>query len=67
MKKIFIIVLGSLFFFVNVNAETFLSAIKKAYKNNSELNAERENIIISEQEFENFSKLISSIDYFRGN
>ena len=50
MKKIFIIILSSLFFFINVNAETFSSAIKKAYENNSELNAERENIIVSEQD-----------------
>ena len=28
----------------------FLSALKKAYENNSELNAERENIIVSEQD-----------------
>ncbi len=50
MKKIFIIILGGLFFFANVNAETFSSAIKKTYENNSELNAERENIIVSEQD-----------------
>ena len=50
MKKIFIIILGGLFFFANVNAETFSSAIKKAYENNSELNAERQNIIVSEQD-----------------
>tara|TARA_Y100001935_G_C17279438_1_gene496616 strand:- start:209 stop:1507 length:1299 start_codon:yes stop_codon:yes gene_type:complete len=31
-------------------AETFTSALKKAYKNNSELNAERESINISKQE-----------------
>ena len=37
-------------FFSKVNAETFSSALKKAYENNSELNAERENINISEQE-----------------
>ena len=34
----------------NVNAETFVSALKKAYNNNSELNAERQSINISEQE-----------------
>ena len=32
------------------SAETFSEALKKAYKNNSELNAERESINISEQE-----------------
>ena len=50
MKKFFFTVLSSIFLFSNVNAETFSAALKKAYKNNSELNAERENIIISEQE-----------------
>ena len=50
MKKFFIIILSILFLFSNVNAETFTAALKKAYKNNSELNAERENINISEQE-----------------
>ena len=34
----------------NLNAESFTSALSKAFKNNSELNAERENIIISKQE-----------------
>ena len=42
------------------NAETFTAALKKAYKNNSELNAERENINISEQELK-----ISKGSYFQ--
>ena len=50
MKKFLIIILSILFLFTNVNAETFTAALKKAYENNSELNAERENISISEQE-----------------
>ena len=50
MKKFLIIIFGILFLFTNVNAETFTAALKKAYENNSELNAERENISISEQE-----------------
>ena len=50
MKKFLIIIFGILFLFTNVNAETFTAALKKAYENNSELNAERENINISEQE-----------------
>ena len=50
MKKFFFIILSSIFLISNVCAETFSAALKKAYKNNSELNAERENIIISEQE-----------------
>tara|TARA_B100000965_G_C19571262_1_gene749229 strand:- start:76 stop:1371 length:1296 start_codon:yes stop_codon:yes gene_type:complete len=50
MKKIISIFLGSFFLFSEVNAETFSSALSKAYKNNSELNAERENINVSEQD-----------------
>ena len=38
------------FLISGLNAETFTTALSKAYKNNSELNAERENISISEQE-----------------
>ena len=53
--KIFYLTLFSLLFLVNVNAETFTSALKKAYENNSELNAERESLNISEQEY-NISK-----------
>ena len=50
MKKFLLIVISSLLVTVNLNAESFSIALSKAYKNNSELNAERENIIISEQE-----------------
>ena len=50
MKKILIILFGSFLISSNVNAETFSSALSKAFKNNSELNAERENIDVSEQE-----------------
>ena len=50
MKKILIIFFGSFLISSNVNAETFSSALSKAFKNNSELNAERENINVSEQE-----------------
>ncbi len=50
MKKILLILISSLLVTANVNAESFSNALSKAYKNNSELNAERENIIISEQE-----------------
>ena len=50
MKKIILIFLGTFFLFSEVNAETFSSALSKAYKNNSELNAERENINVSEQD-----------------
>ena len=50
MKKILIIISFSLFIFTNTNAETFSEALKKAYDNNPELNAERESLNISEQE-----------------
>ena len=50
MKIIFLTIISILFLFTNAYAETFTSALKKAYNNNSELNAERENISISEQE-----------------
>ena len=50
MKKILTLIVTLLFFCVNVYAESFTSALKKAYKNNSELNAERENINVSEEE-----------------
>ena len=59
MKKFLIIVLSNLFIISNLSAETFTAALKKAYKNNSELNAERENISISEQELK-----ISMSSYF---
>ena len=50
MKKFLLSILVLLFLITGVNAETFTIASSKAYKNNSELNAERENINISEQE-----------------
>ena len=50
MKKILIITFSCLFLFTNVNAETFTTALKKAFNNNPELNAERETLNISKQE-----------------
>jgi len=55
MKKLFIITLSYLFFLSNLSAETFTAALKKAYTNNPELNAEREILNISKQEL-NISK-----------
>ena len=55
MKNYFIIILTYLFFFSGASAETFSTALKKAYTNNPELNAERESLNISEQEL-NISK-----------
>ena len=50
MKNFLIIIIGSLLVVTNSNAESFSTALSKAFKNNSELNAERENINISEQD-----------------
>ena len=51
MKKILLIIFGTFLVISNSNAESFNVALSKAFKNNSELNAERENINISEQEY----------------
>ena len=51
MKRFFLIFISSsLLLFTNGYAETFSAALKKAYNNNPELNAERESLNISEQE-----------------
>ena len=50
MKKFFIIIFSYLILTTATNAETFTAALKKAYNNNPELNAERESLNISEQE-----------------
>ena len=50
MKKFIILTLSYLFLLSSVSAETFTTALKKAYNNNPELNAERESLNISEQD-----------------
>ena len=50
MKKFLVIILSYLLFFNSVNDENFTIALKKAFNNNPELNAERESLNISEQE-----------------
>jgi len=50
MKKIFLIVLFSAFFYQQVFAITLSEALLQTYKNNTELNAERENINISKED-----------------
>ena len=55
MKNYFVIILTYSLFLSGVSAETFTTALKKAYTNNPELNAERESLNISEQEL-NISK-----------
>tara|TARA_A100001035_G_scaffold243720_1_gene210920 strand:+ start:262 stop:1557 length:1296 start_codon:yes stop_codon:yes gene_type:complete len=50
MKNFLVIILCSVFLQMNVSAETFSEALKKAYKNNPELNAERESLNISKED-----------------
>ena len=50
MKKILITIFIYSLVFTSVNADTFSIALKKAFNNNPELNAERESLNISEQE-----------------
>ena len=55
MKKILIVLISAFFVVFNVNATSLSVALKQAYKNNPELNAERENIGASKQDL-NISK-----------
>ena len=55
MKKIFIIVIASIFCLSNAFAVTLIDALNQTYKNNIQLNAERENIKVSEEDV-NISK-----------
>jgi len=55
MKKIILIIISLIFFIPKVFAVTLSEAITQAYKNNPELNAERENIKVSEEDL-NISK-----------
>ena len=50
MKKFILILFFSTFYFENLLAETLSEALNQAYKNNPELNAERENIKVSEED-----------------
>ncbi len=50
MIRILIIITSFIFLISYANAETFSAALKKAYNDNNELNAERESLNISEQE-----------------
>ncbi len=49
MKKLILIFCLAIFYFENLLAETLSEALNQAYKNNPELNAERENIKVSEE------------------
>ncbi len=59
MKKIFFILILTFIFAENAFADSLLKALKQAYNNNVELNAERENLIISEQDLK-----ITKSEYF---
>ena len=50
MKKIILILFSVLFFNQHLLAATLFEALKETYKNNTDLNAERENINISEED-----------------
>mgnify|MGYP003298290193 FL=1 len=50
MIRILLIITSFIFLLNNASAETFSTALKKAYNDNNELNAERESLNISEQE-----------------
>ena len=50
MKKILTVIFILLFFSPNAFAQTILQALKEAYNGNVELNAERKNLIVSEQD-----------------
>ncbi|MDC0054662.1 TolC family protein [Candidatus Pelagibacter sp.] len=55
MKKIILIIVSLIFFIPQVYAVTLSEALTQAYNNNPELNAERENIKVSEEDL-NISK-----------
>ncbi len=55
MKKIILIIISLIFFIPKVFAVTLSEALIQTYKNNPELNAERENIKVSEEDL-NISK-----------
>ena len=50
MRNILTVIFLSLLLIGNASAQTILQALKTAYKSNAELNAERENLIVSEQD-----------------
>ena len=55
MKKFLLFILINVFLVCNVNAISLIDALKEAYKNNPKLNAERENLKISNENI-NISK-----------
>ena len=62
MKKIILIIISLFFFIPKVFAVTLYEALNQSYKNNPELNAERENIKISKEELKiSKSKYLPSV------
>ena len=47
MKKIFLVLILTFVYVENAFAEDLLKALKQAFHNNAELNAERENLNVS--------------------
>ena len=62
MIRILFIITSFIFLLNNASAETFSAALKKAYKNNNELNAERESLNISEQELNDYLVKLANRD-----
>ena len=58
MKKIIIILFFSIVFFNEAKATSLLKALSQAYKNNPTINAERENLMVSQEDL-----TISKADY----
>ena len=59
MKKIISILIFNLFIFSDVVAQNLFEALQKSYNNNTELNAERQNLDVSQQDLK-----ISKSEYF---
>ena len=66
MKLIYKIILILTFSLNSVLAESFNTALKRAYETNPELNAERETLNISEARIKSFNKFLFTNNYFRG-
>ena len=64
MKKVILIIISLVFFIPKVFAVTLSEALSQAYKNNPELNAERESIKVSEEDL-NISRLPSNFNFER--
>ena len=64
MRNILTVLFLSLSLIGNSSAETILQALKEAYNSNVELNAERENLIVSEQDLKIIRSESSKCHYY---